>query len=518
MTTTTKKRPNRRVERRQRRGQLALLKIPFRQLRNQMAPLEVLSAEQVEQIHEASMHILENIGLRWLDEETLDLWEKAGAKVDRTRQHVWLDRQLVMALVSSAPPSFTWRARNPERNLVVGENAINFIPAMGAVYAANRDIGRRPGVTQDYENLLKLIQMCNSLHTAGTGFVELHDVEVSFRHLRRQLMGYTLSDKAMWAFLHGRIICEDYLNMARLVFGDDLTRGGPVTGGVVNVNSPLVFDKRMLGGLITMARAGQFVIVTPFVLAGAMSPVTLAAAAAQQNAEALAGIALTQLVRPGAPVVYGAFLTNVDMKSGAPSFGSPEGALAIGMGAQMARRYNLPHRGSGTLTSSNIVDVQAAIESAWTLWPTVLAHTNLIVHAAGWLESGLTMSFEKFIIDVENLAMMYQFLQDVEVSDTTLALESIAEIGPGGHHFGTLHTRARFETAFYNPFLADRRNYDAWQEAGALDMVQRAYTVWQQLLEQYEAPPLDINIREALEDYVDHRERELAGVSLYADG
>jgi trimethylamine--corrinoid protein Co-methyltransferase len=517
-TKNTRRRVNRGVERRRDRTQLALLKMPFLQLKNRLAPLNILSAEQVEQIHEASMHILENVGLRWLDEETLDLWEQAGAKVDRPRQHVWLDRALVMELVDQAPSTFTWRARNPKHNLIVGQNAINFLPTAGPVYAANQDIGRRPGVAEDYENLQKLSQMCNSLHAAGLGLVDLNDVPVSARHLQRQLMGYTLTDKANWAYLHGRLMCEDHLNMAKLVFGDDLTTGGPVTGGVVNVNSPLVYDKRMLGGLITMARAGQFVIVTPFVLAGAMSPVTLAAAAAQQNAEALAGLALTQLVRPGAPAVYGAFLTNVDMKSGGPSFGSPEGAIAIGIGAQMARRYNLPHRGSGALTSSNITDVQAAVESAWTLWPTVLAHTNLILHAAGWVESGLTISYEKFIIDVENLAMMHKFLQGIEISETTLALDSIAEIGPGGHHFGTLHTQSRFETAFYNPFLAERRNYGAWQEAGSFDMVQRAHKVWRQLLEQYEAPPLDVTIQEALEDYVDRREEELATVDLYSDG
>jgi len=518
MNKSTRRRVNRGVERRRDRTQLGLLKIPFRQLQNPLAPLETLSAEQVEQIHEASMHILENIGLRWLDVEALNLWEQAGAKVDRSQQHVWLDRALVLELVAQAPPTFTWRARNPERNLLVGENAINFMPTAGPVYATNRNIGRRPGIAEDYANLQKLTQMCNSLHSAGLGLVELHDVPVSVRHLWRQMMGYTLTDKANWAYLHGRQMCEDHLNMAKLVFGDDLTTGGPVTGGVVNVNSPLVYDKRMSGGLITMARAGQFVIVTPFVLAGAMSPVTLAAAAAQQNAEALAGLALTQLVRPGAPVVYGAFLTNVDMKSGGPSFGSPEGAVAIGIGAQMARRYSLPHRGSGALTSSNITDVQAAVESAWTLWPTVLAHTNLILHAAGWLESGLAVSYEKFIIDVENLAMMHQFLQGIEVSETTLALDSIAEIGPGGHHFGTLHTQSRFETAFYTPFLAERRNYGAWQEAGSFDMVQRAHTLWQQLLEQYQPPPLDISIQEALEDYVNRRGGELATVDLYGDG
>jgi len=385
------------------------------------------------------------------------------------------------------------------------------------VYVSDLDAGRRTGTFQDFEKLLKLQHMSNVLHGVTDHLVEAQDVEVSFRHLRRKLAGYTLTDKAVAATMHGRIVPNDILNISKLVFGNDLTTGGPVTGGVVNVNSPLVFDKRMVGGLITMARAGQIVIVTPFVLAGAMSPVTLAAAAAQQNAEALAGVALTQLVRPGAPVVYGAFLTNVDMKSGSPAFGTPEGALAIGMGAQMARRYGLPHRGNGSLTSANAVGAQSAFESTWTLWPAVLSHTNILYHAVGWMEAGMTVSFEKFIIDAENLAMMQRFLQGVDISDGTFALDSIAAVGPAGHHFGTAHTQARFETAFHASTVADRRNYDAWQSAGEQNTVERANQVWKEMLAQYQAPPLDASIREAMEDYVARRERELAGVNLYAD-
>jgi len=516
MTRTTSRR-NRRGTRRRNRSTIPLLSIPFRQLRNPFAPLEVISEEQVEQIHEASMRILEDVGLRWLDEEALGLWEQAGAKVDRSQKHVWLDRHLVMELVAKAPASFTWRARNPERNITIGGDAINFFGHSGMVYVSDLDAGRRTGTFQDFEKLLKLQHMCNVLHGVTDHLVEAQDVEVSFRHLRRKLAGYTLTDKAVAATMHGRTIPNDILNISKLVFGNDLTTGGPVTGGVVNVNSPLVFDKRMVGGLITMARAGQIVIVTPFVLAGAMSPITLAAAAAQQNAEALAGVALTQLVRPGAPVVYGAFLTNVDMKSGSPAFGTPEGALAIGMGAQMARRYGLPHRGNGSLTSANAVGAQSAFESTWTLWPSVLSHTNILYHAVGWMEAGMTVSFEKFIIDAENLAMMQRFLQGVEINDETLALDSIAEIGPAGHHFGTAHTQARFETAFHASTVADRRNYGAWQSAGAQSTVERANQVWKEMLSRYEAPPLDASIREAMEDYVARRERELAGVNLYAD-
>jgi trimethylamine--corrinoid protein Co-methyltransferase len=258
--------------------------------------LELLPPEQIETLHNASMRILEEVGLDFLDDEALDLWRQAGAKVDRAKQHVWLDRALVLELVARAPTSFTWLARNAERNLTIGHNSINFSPQGGTVFVANLEFGRRPGRLEDYEKLLKLVHMCNVLHVTGEQMVVPHDVDISAR--------------------------------PRLVFGDPLP-ADPVLAGVINVNSPLRYDDRMLGGLITLARAGQITIVTPFILAGAMSPITLASALAQQNAEALAGIALTQLVRPGAPVVYGGFTTNVDMKSGSPSFGTPEGAWAM---------------------------------------------------------------------------------------------------------------------------------------------------------------------------------------------
>lgn len=463
------------------------------------------------------MTILEDIGIRWLDEEALDLWAQAGAKVDRTQKHVWLDRGLVMELIANAPSSFTWRARNPRHNLHIGDNAVTFVAAAGMVNADDLSRGRRVGTAADYAEILKLGQMCDLIHMGAMGGVGLHDVPVSQQHLQRELLAYTLTDKAMWTFIHGRTITTDVLNMFRLVFDGDITHGGPVIGGVVNVNSPLVYDGRMLGGLITMARAGQVVMVTPFVLAGAMSPVTLAAAAAQQNAEALAGVALTQLVRPGAPVLYGAFLTNADMKTGGPAFGSPEAALAIAMGAQMARFYRLPHRGNGAVTSSNIADAQAAYESVWTLWPAVLSHTNILIHAAGWAEDGLTFSYEKFVIDVENLGMMQRFLRGIEVNTETLALDSIAEVGPGGHHFGTAHTLARFQTAHYAPIVTDHHNYGTWLAAGAPDARQRAHSIWKQWLQDYEAPPLDAGTNEALQDYVARRSRELATSQLYED-
>jgi trimethylamine--corrinoid protein Co-methyltransferase len=284
---------------------------------------------------------------------------------------------------------------------------------------------------------------------------------------------------------------------------------------VINVNSPLRYDARMLGGLITYARAGQVCFITPFILAGAMSPITIASALAQQNAEALAGVALTQLVNPSAPVIYGGFTTNVDMKSGSPAFGTPEGAWSLSIGAQLARRYGLPYRGSGSLTNANLPDAQAAYETMWTLWPAVLSHTNLIMHAVGWLEGGLTASFEKFIIDAESLAMFYHLLDGFTIDDQTLALDMIAEVGPGGHHFGTAHTQTRYSTEFYLPFLSDRLGYETWLNAGGWDATRRAHAIWQDMLTQYEPPTLDPAIKEALQDYVARRERELEGKNLY---
>ncbi len=504
------------IDKRAARRQLPLHKQPFQQPRNPFQPMEILSAEQIEQLHAASMTILEEVGLDFLDAEALDLWEKAGARVDHKQRHVWLDRNLVLDLVSQAPSTFTWRARNPERNLTLGEHCLTFAPNGGTVFVTHQEMSRRPGTLDDYHNLLKLTQQCNVLHYAGEQIVVPHDVAVTNRHLQRLHASLTLTDKAVLEAAHGRVIPQDALAMVKLIFGDNIeSEDSPVLGGIVNANSPLRYDDRMLGGLITLARAGQVTIVTPFILAGAMSPITLAAAMAQQNAEALAGVALTQLVRPGAPVIYGGFTTNVDMKSGSPAFGTPESASALFIGAQLARRYGLPYRGSGSLNTSKVADAQAAYETMWTQWPAMLAHTNFLMHAVGWLEGGLTVSYEKFIIDVENLAMFSHFLRGIEINPETLAVDMIAEVGSQGHHFGTAHTRTRFETEFYATTLSDRLNYETWQAGGEFDTVRRAHLIWQALLKQYEPPPLDVAVAEALQDYVSRRERELVGVSLY---
>lgn len=506
--TRRRRRRNRRERRQNRVSPLA--DKPFRLVRNPLPPVEVLSEEQIERIHGASLQILEEIGIEFLDDEVLDIWEVAGASVNRDTQRVRMDRGLVMDQVAKAPAQFTLRARNPEHNLQIGGNHIVFSPTGGTPYVSDIDDGRRTGTLAAFQDLTRLVQMCPPVHVAGGLILEPQDIPAPIRHFDKVYSQIILSDKVITTAAHGREIAMDCVEMAAIVFGGlEEMHHQPVFASNVNVNSPLRYDERMLGGLITYARHGQAVIVTPFILAGAMSPITMAAAIAQQNAEALAGITLTQLINPGGPVIYGGFTTNTDMQTGSPAFGTPEGALALLAGAQLARYYDLPYRGSGSLNNSKVPDAQASYETMMTLWPAILGHTNFIIHCAGWLEAGLVCSFEKFIIDIEGLAMMYRFLEGIEISDETLALDSIAEVGPGGHHFGTPLTMARYRSEFYRPIVSDRQNHDAWQENGAQDAVQRAYQVWKQLLADYEEPPLDPAVEEELREYVERRKQEL---------
>lgn len=504
----------RRSARRQQRPTSPLLTLPFRQPRHPWPPLEIVSADQLEDLHLASLRILEETGIEMLDAETLALWANAGAQVDHAQQRVWIDRGLLMPTVAQAPATFRWRARNPAHDLVIGGDYLTFFPQAGMAYVSALDLPRQTGTAAHAANFFKLGQLIPVLHSCF-GSVEPQDVPISARHLRGALMQYQLTDKAVTGALHGRLIPANTLAMARIVFGDPLPPD-PVLGGVINCSSPLRYDSRMLGGALTYARAGQVVTVTPFIMAGAVSPISMAAAIAQQNAEALAGIATLQLAQPGAPVVYGGFTTNIDMRSGSPAFGTPEGAWALAVGAQLARRYRLPYRGSGSLCTAKTADAQAAYETMWTLWPAVMAHTHLVIHSAGWIDGGLTTSYEKFILDVEMLAMFQHFLAGFEVTPETLALASIAEVGPGGHHFGTAHTQARYLTEHYQSFVVgDRQNFETWQAAGGQNAEQRANTVWKDLLTHYEPPPLDPGINAGLLDYVARREQELAGVNLY---
>jgi trimethylamine--corrinoid protein Co-methyltransferase len=392
----------------------------------------------------------------------------------------------------------------------MGGNNINFSLVGGPAHSTDLDRGRRSGVFADTCDLIRLSQCLNALQLLTTGPVAPTDLPVETRHLDSYRAGVTLTDKVCQGSAFGRVRVNDTIDIqciARGISRDEMSRSPGVIGNV-NANSPLRYDEPMLEGIIELARAGQPVIVTPFTLAGAMSPVTVAGALAQQNAEALAGIALAQLVNPGAPVMYGGFTSNVDMKSGAPAFGTPEYAKAVLAGGQLARRYRLPYR-SSNVNASNAVDAQAAYESGMSLWATVMGHTNLVMHGAGWLEGGLTASYEKMIVDAEMIQMMAEFLQPIEVTDDTLGLDAMAEVGPGGHFFGAAHTLARYETAFYAPLLSDWRNFETWEESGALTATQRANTIWKQMLAEFEPPPLAEDIRDELDAFVARRKAEI---------
>ncbi len=505
-------------EKRKRRGKrakstISWINTPFQQLKNPKPPTEWCSPAELDILHDGSMEILENTGIDFMDPAALALWEKAGAKVDHSAQHVWIDRGLLLELVAKAPSEFTWHARNPAYNIVVGGNNINITPNSGMPYVSDLDNGRRTSTLADFTNFVKLAHSVPLFHMTGGPFCEPQDVRNSLRHLHRNQTMVLNTDRCIRDVAHGPIITTDVIKMMQIVFGKDLP--GAVTGGVINVNSPLRFDQRMLGGLMTNAKYGQVSLITPFIMAGAMSPVSIASALAQQNAEALAGIALAQLVKPGSPVIYGGFTQNVDMRSGSPAFGGPEGAWALLVGAQLARRYGVPYRASGSLTNSKTPDAQAAYETMWTMWPAIMAHTNFIAHGVGWLEAGLVASFEKFIIDLENVAMFTHYLKGFKIDRESLVLDEIHNVGSGGHHFGTDHTMANYDNTFYEPVLSDRLGYEPWVANGSEDALVRANKIWKQLLKSHERPALDIAIEEELADFVTRRERELEGIDLY---
>ncbi len=495
--------------RRRREGAVGLAQLPWQQLENPLRPIEVLTEEQVERIHEASLTILEEIGMDFLHPEALEILAAAGADVEPGSQRVRLDRGLVMEAMAKAPSSFTLHARNPARSVRIGGNAITFATVGSAPNVSDLEGGRRVGNFKDYCDLLRLGQALNIVHLYGGYPVEPVDLPPATRHLDAVRAFVTLSDKPFHGYSLGRARILDAIEIARLARGIDheTLRREPSLFTIVNTSSPLRLDGPMIEGVIEMARAGQIVAVTPFTLSGAMAPATIAGALAQQNAEALGAMAFLQIVSPGAPVIYGGFTSNVDMKSGAPAFGTPEYTKAALAGGQLARRYGVPYRSSNT-NASNAVDVQAAYESEMSLWGAVMGHGNLIMHAAGWLEGGLTASFEKMIVDAELLQGMAEFLRPLVVDDDTLGLDAVREVGPGGHYFGAAHTLARYESAFYAPILSDWRNFESWREAGAEDATRRANRIYRRILETFEPPPLDPAIAEAIDAFVERRRAE----------
>ena len=480
------------------------------QLFNPYAPIEVLSDDDLDLIHDGSMRILEDIGLEVLNERALGLYEGEGAKVDWDLQRVYLSRELVMARLQTVPCKFTFHARNPERNKLIGGNAINFTTVASAPNSSDLEGGRRTGNFEDYCNFLRLAHSFDIIGFISGYPVEPIDIPPDTRHLDATLAALTLTDRAFscYCLSGGRV--NDGIEMTAIARGVDreTLKNQPSIITVVNTNSPLRVDGPMLDGLIEMAENGQPTIVTPFTLSGAMCPITIAGALAQQNAEALGVIALSQIVNPGAPMVYGGFTSNADMRSGAPAFGTPEYTKAALASGQLARRYNLPFRSSNT-NASNCVDAQSAWESQMSLWGAVMGHAHVIKHAAGWLEGGLCASFEKFIIDIDMLQMMAETLKPIEVNESTLALDAIREAGHGGHFFGTRHTLENYTTAFYQPIVSDWSNYETWAENGEKTAYQRANKIYRQRLKDYQEPPIDQQLRISLEKYVNQRRKEI---------
>ncbi len=481
----------------------------FELIRNPYPLLELISTEQVELIHDASMTILEDIGINFLLPEARKILEDAGAEVATSGDRVRFDRNLILESIAKAPSSFTIHARNPAHNLRFGERYLNFSAVSSPPNCSDLDGGRRTGNFKDYCDFLRLSQVFNIVHMTYGHPVEPIDIDPAVRHLDSTMARVELTDKVFAGYSLGRQRILDVIEMARIARGvDELTLSRePSLITNVNANSPLQYDVPMLWGMIEMARRNQPVTVTPFTLAGAMAPVTLAGALAQQNAEALAGLAFLQIVNPGAPMIYGGFTSNVDMKTGAPAFGTPENSKALIVGGQLARRYGLPYR-SSNVNASNAPDAQAVYESQMTIWAAVLGHTTLLHHGLGWLEGGLTASFEKFIIDAEMLQMMAEFLKPIACEPDDFALDAIRDVGPGGHFFGTQHTLDRYENAFYSPILSDWRNFETWFENGAVDATHRANQLYKRALKEFEAPRLDPAIREELQAFVDRRKNE----------
>jgi len=485
--------------------------LPWKTLQYQHSPHELLSADAIETIHQAGLSILQETGMIILSENARQRFSAAGFEIDHESSLVRFDSELIEALVAKAPASFTLRARNPEKNVRLGAGHAVFASVGGPAYVMDNDRGRRNGTYAEMCDFLRLVQSLDILHQEGGGGFEAMDLPAASRHLDLFYAQCTLLDKNWLPWTMGRAQTLDAIEMVAISLGlspADLI-DSPALCGIINTNTPLQLDIPMAEGLITMAEFGQAVAITPFTLAGAMAPVTLAGALALQHAEAMAGIALTQIVRPGSPVLYGGFTSNVDMKTGSPAFGTPEYLQAAQASGQLARRLGVPFR-SSNVNAANSPDAQSAYESCLSLWGAITGQANLIKHAAGWLHGGLTASLEKLIIDAEILQMVAASLEPFEVNQETIAMEAIGEVGPGGHFFGSPHTMERYESAFYAPMLSNWDNHESWLEAGSIDAEQRANQIWKQLLKEYQQPDIDPAIDEALRDYMERRIREIS--------
>lgn len=473
-----------------------------------LPPYDLVDEERLQQIHDKSMQILEEGGIAFYYDEAQAILRAHGVDVGSDGV-ARFDRNLVMEYVAKAPSEFVWSGRNPQYDVHMGGNHVVFAPVAGPPFVRDLDRGRRDGSLEDLINFIKLSQTTPYLHTLGAEIAVPADVPIRHRHLDTMHALLTYGDKPVMGIYHTGPIALDALSMAEIMHGKSAMDSKHILHCVVNVSSPRRLDDRMLGVLIAYARRNQVVDVTPFILSGAMGPVSILGTVAQLNAEVLAGIVLTQMVNPGTPSVYGSFQAVIDMQSGAPVFGAPESQLALYLSGQLARKYNLPFRAAGAYASSKISDAQAGYESVMAMLPSMFVRPNFILHAAGWLEGGLTAGYEKFVLDCELLGMYHTYLKNVRWDDDEWALDSIIrEVPPGGHHLGTAHTMRHFRTAFYRAELFDYDSAETWEANGGFDSVQRANKKWKQMLRDYEKPPLDPSVDEALRDFMERRKRE----------
>ncbi|MGC9447748.1 trimethylamine methyltransferase family protein [Cereibacter johrii] len=469
---------------------------------------EILNEEALQIIEWNAETVLEEIGVNFLENPAaLQRWRDAGADVRGERVHI--PRGLARKLCATAPSSFTQHARNPERNVEIGGKNLVLAPVYGPPFVRDREGGRRYATMQDFRNFVKLGYMSKWLHHSGGTVCEPTDVPVNKRHLDMLLAHMTLSDKPFMGSVTEPSRAEDSVEMAKLLFGADFVDRNTVMTSLVNINSPLTFDATMMGALEVYAAANQAAIVSPFIVGGAMAPVTVAGTLTQVLAEVLAGVAYSQLIRPGAPVIFGAFVTSIDMNSGAPTFGTPEASHITYGAGQLARRLGLPYRSGGAFCGSKLPDAQAAYETANSLNMALLSGVNFMLHACGWLEGGLVSSYEKFVMDADQLGTLHHLAQGVAVDENGQGLDAIREVGPGGHYLGCAHTQANFKSAFWRSDLFDYKPFETWEEEGARDTETLATARVKKLLGDYQQPALDEGVAEALADYVARKKESM---------
>ena len=495
-----------REARRTARAQRAGLSVPY--ITRAIPLTEVLSEEGLALIEHNAETLLEEIGIEFRDHAgALAMFKGAGCDIKGTR--VRFPRGLARSLCATVPSEYVQHARNPERNVHIGGNSMVFAPNYGSPFVRDLDQGRRYGTIEDFRNFVKLSYATPFIHHSGGTVCEPVDLPVNKRHLEMVYAHMRLSDKPFMGSVTHPERAKDTVSMCEVLFGKDFIQENTVCTSLINANSPLVWDTIMLGAAEVYARNNQACIITPFILSGAMSPVTVAGTLTQVLAEVLAGTAFTQLVRPGAPVIFGTFVSTLSMQSGAPTFGTPEATLAIFGAAQLARRMRMPFRTGGSLCASKLADAQAAYESAHTLLPTVQAGTNFVLHAAGWTEGGLTASYEKFMLDFDQLGAMHVLAKGIDLSENGQGFEAFREVAPGTHFLGCAHTQRNFESAFYRSSLADNNSVEQWEAEGSLDAARRANKAWKKVLAEYEAPPIDSGVDEALREFIERKKASM---------